>query len=37
VLNSVLNAAGVTKSVGAPTDDFGDATLPKGTLAELKA
>src|SRR6188768_2740288 len=31
MLNTVLNAAGVSK------DDFGDASLPKGILSELKA
>ena len=37
MLNTVLTAAGVTKSGGAPTDDFGDSTLPKGILTELVA
>ena len=37
MLNTVLTAAGVTKSGGAPTDDFGDSTLPKGIFTELKA
>jgi hypothetical protein len=37
VLNNLLNAAGVTKAGGAPTDDFGEASLPKGILSELKA
>jgi hypothetical protein len=37
MLNTLLTAAGVTKTGGAPTDDFGEASLPKGTFAELKA
>ena len=37
ILNTVLTAAGVTKTGGAPTDDFGEASLPKGIFAELKA
>jgi len=37
MLNTLLTAAGVTKSGGAPTDDFGDASLPKGVFSELKA
>ncbi|MES1175528.1 MAG: hypothetical protein ABUL62_14495 [Myxococcales bacterium] len=37
VLSSVLNAAGVTKSGGAPTGDFGDSSFPKGTLIDLEA
>ena len=37
MLNTILNAAGVTKTGGAPSDDFGDASLPKGILTELKA
>jgi hypothetical protein len=37
MLNSLLTAAGVTKTDGAPTDDFGEASLPKGTFTELKA
>lgn len=36
-LNTLLTAAGVTKTGGAPTDDFGDPSLPKGLLTELKA
>jgi hypothetical protein len=37
MLNTVLTAAGVTKTGGAATDDFGDASLPKGIFSELKA
>lgn len=37
ILNTVLTAAGVTKTGGAPTDDFGEPSLPKGILTELKA
>jgi hypothetical protein len=37
MLNTVLTAAGVTKSGGAPTDDFGDPSLPKGLMTELVA
>jgi len=37
VLNNLLNAAGVTKMDGTPKDDFGDPSLPKGILTELKA
>jgi len=37
VLNNLLQAAGVTKDGGAPKDDFGEASLPKGILTELKA
>jgi len=37
MLNTLLTAAGVTKSGGAPTDDFGEASLPKGLFSELKA
>jgi len=37
MLNTLLTAAGVTKSGGAPTDDFGEASLPKGLFTELKA
>jgi len=37
MLNTLLTAAGVTKTGGAPTDDFGDASLPKGLFTELKA
>jgi len=37
MLNTLITAAGVTKDGGAPTDDFGDASLPKGLFTELKA
>jgi hypothetical protein len=37
VLNNVLQAAGVTNAGGALTDDFGEPSLPKGILTELKA
>lgn len=37
MLNTLLTAAGVTKSGGAPTDDFGDATLTKGIFSEIVA
>jgi hypothetical protein len=30
ILNTVLTAAGVTKTDGSPTDNFGETTLPKG-------
>ena len=37
MLNTLLTAAGVTKSGGAPYDDFGDSSLPKGIFSELHA
>src|SRR3954468_5497278 len=37
VLNNLLQAAQVTKMDGTPTDNFGDASLPRGILSELKA
>ncbi len=37
MLNTILTAAGVTKDGGAPTDDFGDPSLPKGLFSELIA
>jgi len=37
MLNTVLNVAQVTQSDGAPTDNFGDASLPKGNFSELLA
>lgn len=37
MLNTVLTAAGVTKAGGAPTDDFGEPSLPKGIFSELRA
>ena len=37
MLNTLLTAAGVTKTGGAPTDDFGDPSLPKGIFSEMHA
>jgi hypothetical protein len=37
MLNTILTAAGVTKTGGAPTDDFGDPSLPKGIFTSLVA
>jgi hypothetical protein len=37
MMNTLLTAAGVTKSGGAPTDDFGDSSLPKGLFTEMLA
>ena len=37
MLNTLLTAAGVTKTGGGPTDNFGDASLPKGIFSELVA
>ena len=37
MLNTLLTAAGVTKTGGAPTDDFGEPSLPKGIFSELHA
>ena len=37
MLNTLLTAAGVTKTGGAPTDNFGDSSLPKGIFSELVA
>ncbi len=37
MLNTLLNAAGVTKDDGSPTDDFGDSSLPNGIFSELLA
>ena len=37
MMNTLLTGAGVTKSGGAPTDDFGDSSLPKGIFSELVA
>jgi hypothetical protein len=37
MLNTLLTAAGVTKTGGAPTDDFGEPSLPKGIFSELRA
>jgi hypothetical protein len=36
MLNTLLQAAGVTKTGGAPYDDFGDPSLSKGIFAEMK-
>ena len=36
MLNTLLQAAAVTKSGGAAYDDFGDASLPKGIFSEMK-
>lgn len=33
MLNTLITAMGIRKSTGAPTDDFGDATLAKGVVA----
>ena len=37
MLNTLLTAAGVTKTGGAPTDDFGEPSLPKGIFSDLRA
>lgn len=37
LLNTLLNAVGVRSAAGAPVDDFGDASLPRGELPEIKA
>jgi hypothetical protein len=37
MLNTLLTAAGVTKTGGTPMDSFGDASLPKGLFTELLA
>ncbi len=37
MLNTLLTAADVTKTDGSPTDDFGEASLPKGTFTEMLA
>ncbi len=37
MLNTVLTAAGVTGTGGAPTDNFGDSSLPKGIFTEMVA
>lgn len=37
MLNTLLTAAGVTKDGGAPTDDFGEPSLPKGIFSDLLA
>ena len=33
MLNTLINAMGVRKSTGAPTDDFGDVSLARGVVA----
>lgn len=33
VLNTLINAVGLRKADGSPTDDFGDASLPGGVVA----
>jgi len=37
MLNTLLTAAGVTKTGGAPTDDFGEPSLPKGIFSAMLA
>jgi hypothetical protein len=37
MLNTLLQAAGVTQSSGSPTDNFGDASLPKGIFTDMLA
>jgi hypothetical protein len=37
MLNTLLNAAGVTPSGGGITDNFGDSTLPKGIFSQMLA
>lgn len=37
MLNTLLTAAGVTKSGGGATDNFGDSSLPKGLFTEMMA
>ena len=37
MLNTLLGAVGVTKTGGAPIDDFGDASLTKGTISQVLA
>jgi hypothetical protein len=37
MLNTLLTAAGVTKTDGSPTDDFGEPSLPKGFFSEMLA
>jgi hypothetical protein len=37
MLNTLLTAAGVTKTGGAPTDNFGDASLPTGIFSSMLA
>lgn len=37
MLNTLISAAGVRKSGGAPVDDFGDTSLAKGVVDEIIA
>jgi len=37
MMNTLLTAAGVTKTGGAPTDDFGEPSLPKGLFTQMLA
>jgi len=37
MLNTLLTAAGVTKTGGAPTDNFGDSSLPTGIFSAMLA
>jgi len=37
MLNTLLTGVGITKTGGAPTDDFGESTLPKGMFTEMLA
>jgi hypothetical protein len=37
MLNTLLQAAGVTQSNGAPVDNFGEASLPKGIFSDMLA
>lgn len=37
MLNTLLNAVGLRKTGGAPVDDFGDASLPKGVVSAIVA
>jgi hypothetical protein len=37
MLNTLLQAAGVTQSNGAPVDNFGEPSLPKGIFSEMLA
>ncbi len=37
MLNTLLTAAGVTKTGGAPTDNFGDSSLPTGLFSSMMA
>jgi hypothetical protein len=37
MLNTLMTAAGITKTGGAATDNFGDSSLPKGIFTEMLA